>query len=69
MLNLSTFWKKKKRYQIILKGGASFIIRADDMHIKWQTSDLTVVSYEFEGIEGALPFHIVANEIAAIIRL
>ena len=69
MLNLSTFWKQKKRYRFILKGGASFIIRAEDLNITYKTADLTITAYKFTGIEGSFPLHIVVGEIAAIVRL
>jgi len=69
MLNLSTFWKQKKRYRFILKGGGSFIIRCDDLEITYNTATMNVTAYKFKGIEGSFPLHIVVGEIAAIVRL
>lgn len=66
---LETFWKTKKRYRIILKSGTSFIIKADELTVKYNTATNDVIGYEFTGLEGSFPLHIVPSEIAAVIRL
>lgn len=62
------FFKSKKVFRVFLKSGNSFDVLADSLVIKFDTSTTELISYDFKGIKGAVPFHICIKQIEAILE-
>jgi hypothetical protein len=67
-MNLSTFWKPKKKMGFILKSGAEIRFRCTDIEWKYNSQTLAIESYSLKEVSGIIPRHVVPSEIAAIVR-
>lgn len=59
----------KNRYRIILKSGASFKIKAEDIEVTWDTikDNPIVTRYHAEGITNW--FMVIPSDISAVVKL
>lgn len=70
MINfLSNIFKRKRKYRVILKSGASFVIKASELSISFNTGTMQLTKYQFMNPSGETPFHCSPLEISAIIEL
>ena len=66
----SNLFKRKFKYRVILKSGASFTFKAADLTVSFKTDSMQLSKYSFEDdATGEIPFHCSPLEIAAIVKL
>ena len=63
--------KKYYTYRIILKSGADFYVKCQNLEIKYNPTDTHLTSYEFEGIHkrSQNPFHVNILDVSTIIKI
>ena len=56
-------------FRVILRNGAEFTVKAEDLSIERNTITGELVSYSFTGITENKPCYLNISEVAAIVRL
>jgi hypothetical protein len=68
MKTFLSLFKRKFKYRVILKSGASFTLKASDLNVSFKTDSMQLTEYEFTDPSGEIPFHCSPLEISAIVK-
>ncbi len=60
-------FKMKYKYRVLIKGGGSFEIKADDLDLTWNDETGDITSYKFANPSGEVPCYLHPSNIATIV--
>jgi hypothetical protein len=61
MKTFLSLFKRKFKYRVILKSGASFTLKASDLNVSFKTDSMQLTEYEFTDRRNPIPLFAVGN--------